>query len=180
MITGRVCNLSDPRVLFDCEGTGYSGMTVALDGATASVGSDGSFTIASPTSSSPTWRASATNMVTTLTGFTEVALVPVMSQQTYTLLGSANGVTLGAGGAVIVHVLHNGAPEEQALVTIGSDQTYYAGSTGTDWSSFVGTGSTGAAWIPNTDTGEIAITTGSTTAYAPTEDGALTFVTIAQ
>jgi hypothetical protein len=177
-ITANVCPITDPRTLMDC-GSG-AGLMVALDGATATTGSNGDFTIALPTSSSPMWSVSGASLVTSLTGYTGDFSVPAMPTNVYTSLASATDVTLISGtGGVIAHVLSGSAEEAGALVTIGSNQTYYAGtSSSTNWSSSAVTTSYGAAWIPNVTPGEVAITTGTTTVYASVVADQVTFVTI--
>jgi hypothetical protein len=187
MIAGKVCVLLDPRVLDDCDTMHADGLTVGLDGVTTSTGSDGTFSIAYPTSNDLVWTVSGTSIVTSMMTFGPSLVLTAMPTAIYTSMHGTVATEMPGQGAVIGHVLKGTMAEAGATATAspaGAVATQYeTAAHGSDWSG-ASTGSDGAFWIPQLGSGATSITVtvnagGSGAAEdVPVGNQTITFVTI--
>lgn len=185
-LSGRVCVVSDMRALSTCAATGADGLTVTLEGQTATTAADGSFTIATPSGSSLVWRVSGTSIVSTVMPFSASTLIPAVPATLYDSVALANGVIINAGeGSVIGRVVHATNPISGAVAAISPVATYdpfYDGSSATAWNQNQ-TGTRGVFWIPGSSTGtpQISVETlaGDVVSVGvPVEGDAITFAAI--
>jgi hypothetical protein len=133
---GRVCLLTDPRVLNVCASTGANGLTVRLGTGIAVTTADGSFTIAGQSGSDLVWRITGPNIVSSFEPLADY-FIPAMTTTMYTAIKSANGVIEYPGeGAMMVFVSRNavGVPDQLASTSReGFYKPFYDGATANDW-----------------------------------------------
>jgi hypothetical protein len=179
-IDGRVCLLTDPRVLDQCASTGASGLTVRLGDATAVTGDDGSFTIAGQGGQGLVWRITGPNIVSSYEVLADY-FIPAMPQATFDSLLTANSIMQVPGeGSVFVFVSRDGAGLSGQVATSAPEGFYkprYDGATATAWSDTT-TGANGAVWIAGVDVGSVTVTVSGVPTTAPIFDGGITFANI--
>ncbi|MFT3692294.1 MAG: hypothetical protein QM831_04080 [Kofleriaceae bacterium] len=144
-----------------CAATGVGGYNIHLDGALATSAADGTFSIASPTSSNVTWSVDGMDIETSQMAFSLSTLIPIVKSADYIDLQNNNGITqVGATGDVFVRVVHGGTPVATVAGTVTPTAVYntlYDGTTKTDWS-VTGTGTYGMVWFAGITTGAAALT----------------------
>lgn len=188
MLFGRVCLVTDARVLTACAATGAGDITVTLGDSAAVTADDGTFAIAPPSVPAGTWGASRTDLMTSVVPFTSSPEIPALSQTTYADLEGNNGVLLSQGvGSVFVQVEMAGAPLAGAAASIAPASQYtpfYDGDSAVVWNQNA-TGAHGTVWFPGAELGNVSVSVtpagGSATVLpsVPVADGALTFVVAA-
>lgn len=175
MLSAHVCALLDPRSLSQCATAGLANLMVTLDGVTVSTDDTGGFSIARPVSTDPYWTVTGTGFTTSVTGFSDQALVPAMPTSIYGELATNSNVTLVTGdGTIIVYLVHDGQPAQLDTVSVESSTTSYAESSPTAWLG-AATGPSGAAWITNVVPGEPTMTSGTATEPVRIEANAVSF-----
>jgi hypothetical protein len=199
-LQGRVCVVTDLRRVGEraaCANTGVMqlNLTVSLGTKTAMAGENGSFTIAAPLGSSPTWHVTGLNYITSVMPFGADNTIPVINDLVYGDLLNTNLVMpQDQQGAVVVRVVKAGVPLPGVVATsnpAGNRLALYDSTSLELWNENVtGTGAKGVVWFADVplavtppSTATIALTPppgrGSVVrAPAPVENGAITFVTV--
>ena len=189
ILSGRVCLIADLRnpTLPACSGTNAGGLTVTLDGQTATTSPDGGFAISVPAGTNLAWRVSGAGVVSSVMPLGEVHVLPVVSEVTYEELLLANGVILQpAQGSIVVRVVGQGQPVVGARASSSPPVTYdtfYDGPTASTWN-LGATGAFGAIWLVGAPTGTALVSvvppgTAPTVVTAlPVDDQAITFATV--
>ncbi len=192
---GRVCLVSDPRVLTQivsataCASTGAGGFTVKLGTATATTNTDGTFTIDAPDGPAGSALFHVTGgAIVEMYMFATDFEIPAITKTQYAQMLTDSNVRLVPGeGSVIAQVVHNDAAIASVTATASpvANATLFDGSTATAWSMGSATGSFGAIWLAGLDQGDgaVALTTvyngvTLTSAAQPVFDGAITFVDV--
>jgi hypothetical protein len=185
VIPGQVCLISDARASNTCATTGAGGLTVMLDGNSATTEPDGTFVIDAPQSSNIQWLVTGTDIMTSVMSYSAVRRIPVMSQVDYFDLANSNSVVPTPGqGDVFVHVTHQGASVEMVTATVAPAAefpTLYDGNAVTTWTQ-ISTGPAGVIWIPGLPQGTAAVTltpqggTATVVSSIPIGDQTLTWV----
>jgi len=187
-LSGRVCLITDARQpTTGCATTGADGLTVTLDGATATTAVDGTFTIDPPTGTNIQWQVTGTDLITSIMGYSSVHTIPAMKDVDYLDLAGGNGVVGEAGnGDVFVHVAHANTSVELVAATSTPTATYatlYDGNAPTTWTQ-LGTGPLGMVWIAGLATGAATVTltpqggTATPVPAIPIGDQTLTWVSV--
>jgi len=191
VLMGRVCEVSDPRLLTTCDDTIASGVMVAIGSATATPASSGDFSIIPPNGNNLSWKVTGSTITTTVMPFGTSFEIPSMTTAKYTPFLQANGIVEDAGqGAVMVRVLDAGKVLSKATVAASPIAAQYAtiydGQSMTLWEQGSGTGANGDAFLyglaDGTTTSIVVTPTGSSTPVTvddvPIVGGAITFLTI--
>ncbi len=178
---GRVCLLTDQRVLNQCATTGAAGLTVRLGTATAVTGADGSFKIVGQSGSGLVWRITGPNIKSSFEVLADY-FIPAMTTTMFNAMKTANGVFEVAGeGSMMVFVSRNGQGvlgQTAGSVPAGFFQPFYDNNASmTTWTQ-TATGNAGAVWIPGLDVGSVTVTAGGVATTAPIFDDAITFANI--
>jgi hypothetical protein len=185
-LTGRVCVVSDLRVLTACAATGAGNITVTLGTRSATTMDDGRFTIATPSGSNLVWRASGAAIVSSVVAFGPVHAIPAIGVEDFNDLMNANSVVLQADeGSIVARIVKAGMPQSGATAaTIPAAQfpTKYDGPTATAWTE-LSTAAAGTAWVPGVPIGATTITATPASGTGASvdvrvEDQAITYVTI--
>ncbi|HET9987034.1 MAG TPA: hypothetical protein VFQ65_00900, partial [Kofleriaceae bacterium] len=185
VIPGQVCLISDARIQSTCATTGAGGLTVTLDGKTATTQPDGTFVIDVPQSSNIGWQVTGNDIMTSVMSYSAVRHIPVMKQVDYFDLANSNAVTPTTGqGDLFVHVTHQGASVAMVSATaapLAQFPTLYDGNAVTTWTQ-ISTGAAGVVWIPGLPQGTVAVTltpqggTATVVGSIPIGDQTLTWV----
>ena len=187
VLPGQVCLITDPRQPNTCATTGAGGLTVMLDGNTATTNPDGTFVIETPQSSTIQWLVQGNDFITSVMSFSAVHRIPVMTDVDYFALTNSNGVVPAPGqGDVFVHITHQNA--NVAMVTAPATPaaefpTLYDGNATTTWTQ-ISTSTAGVVWIPGLPKGaaSVALTpqggTATTISAIPVGDQTLTWVSV--
>jgi hypothetical protein len=186
-LRGKVCLISDPRMLDACAPTGAGGLDVALGAEHAITAADGSFAIEVPPASNLSFVVTGPNIVTSRRAFGVVSPIPVFPTPLFTQLIVNNNVTATAGtGSVITQVVgSDGLP----LAGVGAVAApapgfgpFFDGVDPTVWHQGM-TGIRGVVWFPGVNIGPVDLTfdervsgTESTVAGVQVYDGGITFV----
>ncbi|HEU0034561.1 MAG TPA: hypothetical protein VFQ53_28250 [Kofleriaceae bacterium] len=187
LAAGRVCLISDLRVLDACAASGAGGLTVTVDGVSSTTNADGSFLYSAP-GGAATWTVTGGTIVKSvvpLAGGADV-LLPAITTADYTTLVDANLATVGNGqGSVVVSLTKNSSPVVGAtvVVNLGEGTSLYDTTSATTWGR-TSTGALGMAWLPGHNVGSrtLIITPAGSTGVTKTVsvvDQAITFVTFA-
>ncbi len=186
-LAARVCVILDPRNPAACATGNAAGIMVTLGTSTATTASDGSFTIAAPTTSNLFWTASAPGFVPTVMPFGTVHLLPILTAERYNDLLLDNGVVLQAGqGSLFVRVVSGSASASGVTATVEPASLFgplYDGASALIWDRDA-TGAGGMVWIPDALAGTATLTlanpsTSPVTLSLPVTEGAITFGTVA-
>lgn len=161
VIAGEVCLTGDARAPNTCATTGAGGLTVTLDGKTATTEPDGTFVIDVPQSSNISWQVTGADIITSVMSYSAVHRIPVMSQVDYFDLANSNSVVPTPGqGDVFVHVTHQGASVAMVTAKVAPAAefaTLYDGDAVTTWTQ-ISTSTAGVVWIPGLPMGSVAVT----------------------
>jgi hypothetical protein len=175
IINGRVCLLTDPRVLNQCASTGANGLTVRLGTASAVTTANGSFAIAA--TGGDVWRVTGPNIVSSFEVLADY-FIPAMPRTLYDAMMTANNVTEYPGeGALMIFASYDGAAVAGLTATNESDAFYepfYDGGSPTSWGRTM-TGANGVVWLPGIDVGTASVEVGGATSGGPVYDGGITF-----
>ena len=188
-IDGRVCLLTDARILNQCANTGAGGLTVRLGAATALTADDGSFTIESQSGAGLVWRITGPNIVSSFEVLADY-FIPAMSRTMYDQLKADNGVMIFPGeGSIFLFASRDaqgvvGATSEAD--PLGFYRPFYDDDAGVNAYQHAqpptGTESNGAIWIPGIDVGNVTVTTTigniEVATTAPIFDGGITFANV--
>lgn len=186
-LAARVCVIADPRNPTTCALGNAGGITVTLGTSTASTATDGSFTIAAPSTSNLLWTATAPGFVPTVMALGTVHLLPIVTTARYDELLLDNGAVLQAGqGSLFVRVVRGSAPVPGVTATVEPASLFgplYDGGNALIWDRDA-TAAGGMVWIPDAlaGTAVLTVTESSTTPVAlslPVVEGAITFGTVA-
>ena len=187
VLPGQVCLITDARDPNTCATTGAGGLTVKLDGHTATTEPDGTFVIDVPTSSNIQWVVTGSDVITSVMGFSSVHRIPVMSQVDYFDLANSNAVVPAPlQGDLFIHVTHQGANVAMvtAAVTPAAEfPTFYDGNAVTTWTQ-ISTSTAGVVWIPGLTQGAATVTltpqggTATVVNAIPIGDQTLTWVSV--
>jgi len=165
LISRRVCLLTDLRDIgkaASCSGTLAGGLTVLLDGKTATTKTamNGAFQIEAPVSSTSTWRVSRDDttsgvpLMITLTPYSSELLIPAITSDRYDDLKGGSGITFGTDTGSMIVLVRQGTPAvpAQNITAVGpADQTqdvqYDDANSAENWNT-VSTGPAGLVWVP--------------------------------
>jgi hypothetical protein len=158
---------------------------VRLGNQSTTTAADGSFSIVADPASTPVWRVTGTNVVSSYSPLGNY-YVPALSTAGHDAFLTANpAVTEVPGeGSVIAIELRNGSGVPAVTTTsvpTALNGPYYSASTA--WAQDVGTDAQGVAWIDGINVGTASIsstlnTTTITTPNVPVYDGGLTFIQV--
>lgn len=187
VIAGRVCLVADLRLpTAGCAATGADNITVTLGTKTALTAVDGTFTIAVPSGSSLTWRATGAAIISSVMPFSVDFVIPAITVDNYGNLLITNGVLLSPGqGSVIARVVQGATLTAGATASAQPTPqfaTLYDGISPTAWQG-TATATFGVAWVTGIPVGATTLTAtppsgNPQAAVIPVEDQAITFVTI--
>ena len=188
VIIGRVCVLTDPRVLTSCIATGAQNLTVTIGNSVTTTALDGSFTINTPTSGATgTVTVTGVGVVPSSQVLAPNLLVPVVREELFSRILAANGIVLTPGSGSIVAGIERGCtPVQGATVTSTPSPAFgpfFDGTTPTAWT-LDGTGAEGVAFLPGFSTGtpvnltfnDVASSSETTVGGVGVIDGGITFV----
>jgi hypothetical protein len=139
-IAGRVCVLDDLRSWSGCASTGAAGLTVSLDGNTATTAADGSFTIVRSSDPGRYAIASGTVVATSAVRFDPLATalqIPAPRRTYWDTVLTLGGAQVPSGtGSIAVQVMRNGSPVVGVSATSvpgPSNLVLYDSSSATAW-----------------------------------------------
>jgi hypothetical protein len=185
-ISGRVCLVTDLRLLTACSATDAAGITVSLGGGAAAVTiADGTFTVPGTSGTNLSWRATSAAIVTSTVPRSSNNLIPAIKQSDYAALLQANLATVQAGnGSIVVEVLQAGSklPGATATAAPGAPQILYDNVSASTWVADPSQGK-GMVWIPDASAGPTAVTItppagAAVVTTAAVESAAITFATV--
>ncbi|HTR50145.1 MAG TPA: hypothetical protein VMJ10_05505, partial [Kofleriaceae bacterium] len=113
LLTGRVCLITvNVFALGECAGTGVGGLNVALGGAVAVTGDDGTFTIQAVSQPGLVFRVDGDNIVPAAQALQAINIIPTFSSSLFATVIAQNGISIPpAGGSVMASVTNSaGAP----------------------------------------------------------------------
>ncbi|HEU0032293.1 MAG TPA: hypothetical protein VFQ53_16795 [Kofleriaceae bacterium] len=186
-IIGRVCVLSDLRVLDGCAASGAGGIAVTLGGEATTTADNGAFAIATPAGSNLVWHAGAPGYITSVVPFTTRYFIPILRDTDYFTLLQDNGMLLAdTQGSLVARVVQNDLPAADAIAAIDPVSQFaprYDGTSAALWDQDA-TGPRGLTWITGIAAGSASVrvtpsgSTTATTTIQSIEPLAITFVTI--
>ncbi len=116
VIIGRVCVLTDPRLLTSCITTGAQNLTVTVGNQVATTGPSGGFVVNAPSDTTTpniirTVTVTGTGIIPSSQVVTPNLLVPVLNENLFSQVLAANGIVLTPGsGSIIASVTRGGIP----------------------------------------------------------------------
>jgi hypothetical protein len=189
MLAGRVCLVTDLRVLDGCATTGAGGLAVTLGTATATTADDGTFAIAAQSGTGLVWHASGGTIATSVMPVTAVQVIPAIDATAYgqLVVGQTGAAFVPGRGSLVARVIGSDGTAVAGASAVdtppGIDAVLYDGASATSWQE-LSTGAQGVVWIPHAADGAntLAVTpaTGDPASVTATvEDVSITFVTVA-
>jgi hypothetical protein len=177
LIAGRACLLADPRFFAVCADTGAAGLTVALAGRTVTTGTNGSFAMSPPQGTANlVFTVSGPNIITSTQPFAAVNTIPVLTQQMFNNVLTANGITLTQGsGSILASVVTRGGFPAVGVTAVSTPSPafgpFFDGTTPTAFT-LNGTGARGVVFFPGVSVGPASLTfTDLATSGETTVDG---------
>jgi hypothetical protein len=117
VLRGRVCVVDD-IIARNCAITGAGNLTVTLGDQSVVTADNGTFTMVPGFGSNLSFTVSGANIVTTSQALTPQLVVPVLRQQAFDNLLTANGITTLAGtGSIFATLVRGGQPVSGATAT---------------------------------------------------------------
>lgn len=189
--TGRVCLITDLRVLDACASTGAGGLLVTAVRAsgtnpTATTSANGEFRF--DPLPVDTQRLRVTTGTATTAVFTSVkksavnVVIPVMTEEAYTALSATEGdATVTDGQGAVVAATGTPGATGSSVPEAGPGPRYDGDAAGTWDDDLSGAGAKGLVWFPGLTTGTVSITVvapdaGTATLPVLVEDRAITFI----
>jgi hypothetical protein len=152
-ISGRVCVLLDARNTTACMSSGAGGLTVSIDGRSATTAADGTFVIERPTTAGARWNVAGAGVEpTTMRYAADTNTIPAIQTLVYDdMLASSNATYVQGSGAIHARVRQGGAALTNAIVTASpapDSLVYYDGDVPAVWE-LDATGPFAVVWIPS-------------------------------
>jgi hypothetical protein len=161
-LTGRVCLVSDARVLAVCSDVLAGGMVVSVGNLSTLTQTNGAFTLVVPTGTSTPVVVSSQRVVTTTMPLTQVSQVPVLPADLFNQVLVANGIALTPGsGTILASVVDRGGnPVVGAIATSTPSPAFGPFFDGTTPNAFTlnGTGARGVVLFPGVTVGPAMLT----------------------
>ena len=187
LIFGRVCVLVDARVFATCTTFNLLPMTVKVGASSTTTNPDGTFVLPAPQGSNLAFTVTGPNIVTSTQPFSVNNTIPVVPQDLFGQMLTANGITLTAGsGSVLASVVSRGGVPVSGVTAVSTPSPafgpFFDGTTPTSWT-LNGTGSRGIVWLPGVNAGAASLTLNDVGSSGETTvdgiqviDGGITFV----
>jgi hypothetical protein len=189
VVQGRICMIVDPRFLDACTTTGAGGLTVSLGGETSAITTaNGSFALqhSTTTLANLSLTVSGPDITPSLVPATATAVIPVINNELFTQMLTANDVMLATGtGSIIAGITTVGdVPAVGASATstpTGAFGPFFDGTSATAFT-LTGTGQRGITWFTGLPAGTASLNftqsggSESTVGGVQVIDGGITFV----